>query len=92
MKTCTTPPSGWKCSRESGHDGPCAARQDFPYDEYADKVLNGLLKWQNVSEVNGEIVFSESCVGNLSVRELRNMLTDAWLDGLAHSLEILEKK
>lgn len=22
---CTTPPLGWKCSREAGHEGPCAA-------------------------------------------------------------------
>lgn len=22
---CTVPPEGWKCSREPGHDGPCAA-------------------------------------------------------------------
>jgi hypothetical protein len=24
---CKIPPEGWWCSRESGHDGPCAARQ-----------------------------------------------------------------
>jgi hypothetical protein len=23
---CTVPPNGWWCSREAGHDGPCAAR------------------------------------------------------------------
>lgn len=22
---CSVPPDGWKCSRVSGHDGPCAA-------------------------------------------------------------------
>ena len=22
---CTTPPPGWHCSREAGHEGPCAA-------------------------------------------------------------------
>jgi hypothetical protein len=22
---CQIPPEGWTCSRESGHDGPCAA-------------------------------------------------------------------
>lgn len=25
---CTTPPPGWWCSRENGHDGPCAARPE----------------------------------------------------------------
>lgn len=23
---CTIPPKGWWCSREAGHEGPCAAR------------------------------------------------------------------
>lgn len=23
---CTVPPAGWWCSREKGHEGPCAAR------------------------------------------------------------------
>lgn len=23
---CRIPPAGWWCSREAGHDGPCAAR------------------------------------------------------------------
>jgi hypothetical protein len=26
--TCDKPPSGWKCTRELGHDGPCAAYPD----------------------------------------------------------------
>lgn len=26
-RVCTVPPEGWWCSREKGHDGPCAARQ-----------------------------------------------------------------
>lgn len=29
MLQCTLPPSGWWCSREPGHDGPCAARPDL---------------------------------------------------------------
>lgn len=23
--SCTRAPTGWKCSRKAGHDGPCAA-------------------------------------------------------------------
>lgn len=23
--TCQIPPSGWRCTREAGHEGPCAA-------------------------------------------------------------------
>jgi len=26
---CNVPPPGWKCSREVGHDGPCAASKQF---------------------------------------------------------------
>lgn len=26
--TCKKPPAGWKCTRQSGHDGPCAAVND----------------------------------------------------------------
>ena len=25
LNLCDVPPNGWKCSRERGHDGPCAA-------------------------------------------------------------------
>lgn len=25
MSKCTLPPEGWECTREAGHDGPCAA-------------------------------------------------------------------
>jgi hypothetical protein len=27
---CDVPPEGWWCSREKGHDGPCAAREVEP--------------------------------------------------------------
>ena len=27
---CKLPPRGWWCSREPGHDGPCAARRKSP--------------------------------------------------------------
>lgn len=27
MKACDLPPLGWTCSREIGHEGPCAASQ-----------------------------------------------------------------
>jgi hypothetical protein len=26
--TCTKPPAGWRCTRDYGHDGPCAAVSD----------------------------------------------------------------
>lgn len=26
---CTNPPPGWVCTREDGHDGPCAAHPEW---------------------------------------------------------------
>jgi len=31
---CTVPPVGWKCSREAGHGGPCAAYPDDHMDRW----------------------------------------------------------
>ena len=28
-RKCQVPPIGWNCSRGAGHDGPCAARNQF---------------------------------------------------------------
>lgn len=36
--TCTKAPAGWHCTREAGHEGPCAAWPDKP-DMYAIKPL-----------------------------------------------------
>lgn len=30
LAPCDLPPSGWYCTREKGHDGPCAARRSPP--------------------------------------------------------------
>ncbi len=32
-RRCALPPPGWECSREAGHDGPCAARRKDPRAE-----------------------------------------------------------
>lgn len=52
MTTCTLPPPGWWCSREPGHDGPCAARENhdvvfnmertFSRFKYAEEFAHGL--------------------------------------------------
>lgn len=26
-KSCTVPPEGWYCTRQAGHEGPCAAHK-----------------------------------------------------------------
>lgn len=30
---CTVPPEGWYCTRGAGHEGPCAAIQEEPFDK-----------------------------------------------------------
>lgn len=43
MNTCKTPPEGWYCTRECGHDGPCAAYPDgFDDTNLEDYFLTGL--------------------------------------------------
>lgn len=39
---CDRPPVGWSCSRESDHEGPCAARQVGEMD--AEAVLGWLVE------------------------------------------------
>ena len=39
---CLLPPSGWYCTRERGHDGPCAAV------EHADTVLTPSKEWSDL--------------------------------------------
>lgn len=34
---CTLPPPGWWCSRDAGHDGPCAARRTIMVDTVVDQ-------------------------------------------------------
>lgn len=36
---CTVPPEGWECSREAGHEGPCAASMSA--DNPAQAMLKG---------------------------------------------------
>ena len=30
VRGCSRPPTGWECTREEGHEGPCAARERVP--------------------------------------------------------------
>jgi hypothetical protein len=52
-KGCTVPPDGWWCSREKGHDGPCAARPKtetcFVVDVDGEPVrVHGTTGWDDV--------------------------------------------
>lgn len=90
MTTCTIPPKGWTCSRDAGHDGPCAASQEpFPYEVYVDQAVQNLKTFRmNYHWAGGD--YDQIWAESMSLRELRGLLTDAWLAGLGYSLNIIE--
>ena len=63
-----------------------------PYDEYADKVLSNLRFYATLRFVDGVPLEPKDGDWNRSIskRELRSMLTNAWMDGLRHCLVMLE--
>ena len=93
MTQCPLPPFGWVCSREPGHAGPCAARREFPYDEYADKAVfrTGLPWTANVGYIGAEEVFSEA-VAVITQQDFRAAVTEAWMAGLEYGLELIKTK
>lgn len=42
MNACKLPPEGWACTREAGHDGPCAAvfKPELPRTEFEKAMFN----------------------------------------------------
>lgn len=40
---CRVPPEGWWCSREKGHEGPCAARPTSQGDPLVDLIRNWMM-------------------------------------------------
>lgn len=82
MTKCTIPPEGWECSREPGHEGPCAARPVYPWEKYADSVIEKLY-----DEDEG----STWSYGALQYKDMRPILIEAWMSGLEHSLELMKE-
>jgi hypothetical protein len=55
MTTCTMAPAGWYCTRESGHDGPCAAKPTGATKNYwlrKFEMMEGLQISRNVHYVD----------------------------------------
>jgi hypothetical protein len=61
---------------------------DAPYDTYVNIAVADLPIWTSVKAV-GEDVVKELGV-RLPLQDIKSMLTDAWLSGLAYSLELIE--
>jgi hypothetical protein len=64
----------------------------MPYEEYIAQVVRRLHPWQNIHQSGKDVVFEEPWVSSMSVRELKGLLTDAWLEGLGHSLVVLMRR
>lgn len=55
-KECKLPPSSWKCTREEGHEGPCAAEPDNEWP--------GLIHYWRTILFLTTITFLPSAIGN----------------------------
>ena len=72
---------------------------DAPYDDYVNKVVGGLDLDKQYFVLFRECrafpltdtVWREPFI-DFKVSELRSLLADAWMAGLAHSLEFIEPK
>ena len=54
-KSCKRPPEGWMCSREYGHEGPCAARPRKLYEMAAQYALIEYNEaWQCATDLKDE--------------------------------------
>lgn len=42
MKPCDKAPKGWKCTRDDGHDGPCAAVKVSKWKQFLNSVGTAL--------------------------------------------------
>lgn len=73
IQGCEVPPSGWVCTREAGHDGPCAAHPATTYlklevDPYERDNLYWLLKQckgtgADTGDWLGQLIFKLEALG-----------------------------
>lgn len=81
---CQVPPAGWYCTRTAGHDGPCAARQDFSdARKRSESLLESLTKTCLCQ--SGDVGFwCENCQRDIDkiASELRREIVYASPDGV----------
>lgn len=58
MDACDKPPPGWQCSREAGHDGPCAAEQVAVENDHAPPVALPWYKSQTIVGIIAAIILT----------------------------------
>lgn len=62
--TCRLPPPGWTCSRDAGHDGPCAAAPDVDEASWQTHVAAAVCAAFGIVMVYVDPV-AGSCLGGL---------------------------
>ena len=58
---CEKPPKGWRCTRDAGHDGPCAAVSVDPWAalrEADQAYAEGVREWRDKAEAAEQRVAS----------------------------------
>jgi hypothetical protein len=63
---------------------------DKPYDEYVDRAMSGPVPTFTINSYLHRQIVAQDKHFTLKDRDLRAMLADAWLAGLAYSLELIE--
>lgn len=80
---CSVPPAGWECSREGGHEGPCAARATTRGPEVdPSAVACKLRQWRDNLEMTQGSPIAGDCLHGSAldfVLEQVNSILDAWL-------------
>ncbi len=85
------PSEEWLRKMADAEDGcdVSAGHLEMPYDNYVNKAVNNGNLSKNIEcQWYGESI----TYFNLPEREFRRLLTDAWLAGLSHSLELIESE
>jgi len=80
MTECTLPPSGWRCTREAGHDGPCAAVPSSPEqggEGAAAALLRTIRSWCDDPPAGHDAVGRWLSADRLAEKRLRLVATPA---------------
>lgn len=96
MNKCLTPPQGWECTRESGHEGPCAAKKtsvasgDTPETSKVSKEIGKLAaKWRFGDISASEFaILAQAQLDDLGIIERTRDLYAGQIAGLEEEVEI----
>lgn len=72
MTACTKAPAGWTCSREAGHEGPCAAvHESMQPSAYLLSVMLSIDEWRMI--VDALRGHAHTALGHDEVESVKDM-------------------